>query len=385
MSREERVKLIKSIEELRNSKLITYVTSDRGKIVFPPQGVSAPDVLGTIRDDAVWVFYRILREIRRTNRIDLFIYSRGGDVAVPWKLVSLIREHCEEFNVLIPFRAHSAATMIAMGADSIVCCSGAELGPIDPSLNTPFNPRDPRTQAPLPINIEAVRAYLEDFVEKIRGENGQLKALEIFVNQTNALAIGEIFRQTRYIRQVARSILESSKKNRGKDLDEIIKKLIEETYYHGHAITRKEAKEIGLAVEFADGRLERLMIDLLHEYMDEFRCTEAFCPWGIADTNRIQVPAAFIESSGSSFAFNLYLQPSFRRQMPQTLQLNINFPLPQDVAVRLRQEPDLNRLLNELVQKMQQAIQQVVAQEPQRRAPVVGVDIKIVGAKWEEL
>lgn len=385
MGREERVELIKSIEELRSSKLITYVTSDRGKIVFPQQGASAPNIVGMIADDAVWVFYRVLREIGRADRIDLFLYSRGGDVAVPWKLVSLIREYCEEFNVLIPFRAHSAATMIAMGADNIVCCPGAELGPIDPSLTTPFNPRDPKTRDPLPINIEAVRAYLEDFVGKIRDGNRQLKALEIFVRQTNALAIGEIFRQTRYIRQVARSVLESSKKNRGKDLDEIIRKLIEETYYHGHAITRREAKEIGLAVEFADEQLEGLMIDLLREYMDEFRCAEAFCPWGIADANRIRVPVAFIESSGPSFAFNLYLQPSFRRQMPQTLQLNINFPLPQDVAVRLRQEPDLNRLLNELVQKMQQAVQQAVAQELQRQAPVVGVDVKIVEAKWEEL
>jgi len=51
----------------------------------------------------------------QNKKIDLFLYSRGGDVSVPWRIVTMIREFCDEFCVLIPYKAHSAATMIALG------------------------------------------------------------------------------------------------------------------------------------------------------------------------------------------------------------------------------------------------------------------------------
>jgi hypothetical protein len=32
----------------------------------------------------------------------------------------MIREFCDEFNVLIPYKAHSAATLLSLGADTII-------------------------------------------------------------------------------------------------------------------------------------------------------------------------------------------------------------------------------------------------------------------------
>jgi len=335
----------------------------------------------------VWIFYKILNEIGDCERIDLFIYSRGGDASVPWKLVSLIRKYCEEFNVLIPFRAHSAATMIALGADNIICCSGAELGPIDPSLTTPFNPRDPQTKAPIQINIEAVRAYLEEFVKDvIKNDDERLKALEIFINRTNPLAIGEIFRQTKYIRQVAKKIMETSKKNKRKDLDKIIRKLIEETYHHRHAITSHEAKEIGLNVEFARSDLEKLMISLINDYLEELQYTKPLTPWGFVNNpNQVKIPIAFIESMELSYVFNVTLQPSFKRQMPQNFQFTMNLQLPPEIKELLQEDPNLNKLINEFARRLAPQIQQMVIQELQRQAPVVGMDIKIIEVKWEKL
>lgn len=36
---------------------------------------------------------------------------------------------------MVPYKAHSAATLIAIGCDEIVMGSKSELGPIDPALN----------------------------------------------------------------------------------------------------------------------------------------------------------------------------------------------------------------------------------------------------------
>jgi ClpP class serine protease len=53
---------------------------------------------------------------------------------VPWRLISLFREYAAKVAVLLPYRAYSAATLLALGADEIVMHPFAEMGPIDPTV-----------------------------------------------------------------------------------------------------------------------------------------------------------------------------------------------------------------------------------------------------------
>jgi len=123
MATAQRLELIRRIQKLRGSRVIAYVCSDR-------QGAAAQ-----IGDDAVRPMYDHVRRIGKTESIDLYLYSRGGAVEVPWRMVSMLREYCDELNVLIPYRAHSAATLIALGCDGVVMGRKAELGPIDPAVS----------------------------------------------------------------------------------------------------------------------------------------------------------------------------------------------------------------------------------------------------------
>lgn len=104
--------IIRKIEEKRKSKVIVYFTGDR--FPFPAH----------IAEDAVRPLYDHLLALEfsssKIKKIDLFLYSRGEDVSVPWHIVSMIREFCEKFNVLVPYKALSATTPIALGADRIV-------------------------------------------------------------------------------------------------------------------------------------------------------------------------------------------------------------------------------------------------------------------------
>jgi ClpP class serine protease len=105
----DKKQLIQQIEALRKSRVITYLTSDR----------SGP-VNARVAMDIIPVISKQLQKIGKTQNIDLFLYSTGGDTMVPWRLVSMIREYCDKFSVLVPYKAHSAATMIALGADEVV-------------------------------------------------------------------------------------------------------------------------------------------------------------------------------------------------------------------------------------------------------------------------
>jgi len=79
MGRKERLELVKRIQESRGSKVLVYFTGDRRPL--PSQ----------IAEDAVLPLYKHLLALKfvepKTERIDLFLYTRGGDVSVPWRIV----------------------------------------------------------------------------------------------------------------------------------------------------------------------------------------------------------------------------------------------------------------------------------------------------------
>jgi hypothetical protein len=131
----ERLKLIAEIEAARESKVICYLTSLK------------PNLAASMAEDAVRVFFDhlLLLQQRPIPKLDIFLCSNGGSGALPWRLISLFREFATKIGVLIPYRAYSAATMVALGADEIVMHPFAEMGPIDPTVSNEFNPVDAQT------------------------------------------------------------------------------------------------------------------------------------------------------------------------------------------------------------------------------------------------
>ena len=197
---------IQQIEKARNSKVITYLTSDR-------QG----PINARIAMDIIPIFSKQLREIGKVENIDLFLYSSGGDTMVPWRLVLMIREYCNKFSVIIPYKAHSSATMISLGADEIVMSDLSEISPIDPSTANVFNPIDPQNnQNRIPISVEDVMAYVDLAKTKFGIKNDQelTTIFNKFVEanpQIHPLALGNINRTHNLIRVLARRLLKSHK------------------------------------------------------------------------------------------------------------------------------------------------------------------------------
>lgn len=259
--------LIKQIEKARNSKVITYITSDR-------QG----PVNARIAMDIIPIVSAQLRKIGRVPKIDLFLYSSGGDTMVPWRLVSMIREYCDTFSVLIPYKAHSAATMISLGADEIVMTDLSELSPIDPSTANVFNPGDPANpQNKIPISVEDVMAYFDLAKSKfgIKSDAELAKIFNKFVEanpQIHPLALGNVNRIHNLIRMLAKSLLKSHKKKMSnEEIATIVDYFTEKLYSHQYFIGRREAREdLGLKnVINADNDLSKLIAELYEEYKKE--------------------------------------------------------------------------------------------------------------------
>ncbi|MFH0929624.1 MAG: hypothetical protein V1814_00005, partial [Candidatus Moraniibacteriota bacterium] len=302
--------IIKKIEKSRGSKVITYVTSDR-------QG----PVNARVAMDIIPIISNQLRKIGKQDKIDLVLYSSGGDTMVPWRLVSMIREYCDHFSVLVPYKAHSAATMIALGADEIVMSDMSELSPIDPSTANVFNPVDPQNpQNRIPISVEDVMAYFDLAKNKfgIKSDEELTEIFKKFIDSNpsiHPLALGNVNRTHNLIKILAKRLLKSHKAPMKEDeIEKIIEFLTEKLYSHQYYIGRKEAKEdLGIkSVVFADKELSDSMTELYEEYKQEMKMTEVWNPETELGENQAMnkklYKIAYVESAEISNYFEVNME-----------------------------------------------------------------------------
>jgi membrane-bound ClpP family serine protease len=69
--------------------------------------------------------------------IHLILASPGGDGETAVRMVRAVQARCRELTVIVPDVAKSAATLIAIGAHSILMSPASDLGPIDPQFQFP--------------------------------------------------------------------------------------------------------------------------------------------------------------------------------------------------------------------------------------------------------
>ncbi len=282
MGRKKRLDLISQLEEKTNTAVICYITGDRENLST------------RIAPDIIRVFYRHLEAIGKRERISLFLYTRGGDVLTPWRLVSLLREYCRYLIVLVPFRCYSAGTLTCLGADEIVMTRMGELSPIDPSVANVFNPKDPHHQtARIPVSVEDVISYFSLAREKA-GLNHEEQLAEVFLRLSKVvhpLSLGNVHRNYLLIRSLARKLLELHiAPPKPEEAEYIIKNLSEELHAHNYMIPRREARDrIGLRVTEPSPEVEALMWGLYERYENNLKLLSPFNPAALLSDQEPQI------------------------------------------------------------------------------------------------
>ena len=278
-SEKSRIDIIKNLQNKRNSRIISYIVNTREGLDF------------RISSDAVQVIYGHLEnlDIKKDEKIDLFLHSLGGDGLVPWKLVNLFREFSEHLEVLVPYKAYSAATLIALGADKIIMHRMGELGPVDPKVANEFNPTTPKG-FPVGINVEDVASYIS-FVKEFVGithEDELIQALNALTNNIHPLAIGNVHRFYTQSRMMAKKLLKLHMKDPKDehDIEEISETLTSKLFFHGHPINRKEAIDLKLKIEEPDQDVENLMWQLYESYEKEMELSKPFNPQEILNESK---------------------------------------------------------------------------------------------------
>ena len=369
--------LIEKIEKVRNSRVIVYVTGDRQPITAQ----IGDDIVRPMYDHAL-----ALAKLRpRKKKVDLFIYSRGGNVSIPWRIVTMLREHFDGFSVLVPYKCHSAATMVALGADEIVMGKKAELGPIDPTLNK-ASMVEGSEDKPSRISVEDVTSYISFIKDRanINDQAALAQLVSLLANHITPLSLGSVNREYSHIRLVARKLLGSHKTKIDDGRQKtIIEALTEKMYSHGHAIGRTEARELGLPIVKPNEKLEDAMWELFQAYEKDLKLNDHLDPETVLGTMEEKTlndePIALIESTEKMHVFEVNAVFTKQRKVPSnpTFNLNVTVTPPQGVQPN---SPILQQLAQQLLQQLGAGIQQQLAAQ----SVLAGISIRMFGGKWKE-
>lgn len=224
----KRQEIIKKIQELTGRKLVVY-TASMSHLMSGIMQLDAPPFEDCMR-------------VCEGLKGDLMINSLGGDANAAEKLLKMCRfRFSEEFNVIVPNYAKSAATLIALGADTILMGYLSELGPVDPQVQSVLPTGETR--------LVPARAYIRG-VENIRDRVAKGEPIAVYVPilaqvRPEMIAFCEEaieFAKDFLRRWLPKGVLKGSKI----DPENVISELVEGRKYksHGQVIDYSEARSL---------------------------------------------------------------------------------------------------------------------------------------------
>lgn len=196
----------------------------------------------------------VLNSISHAQELNVLLHSPGGDGSIIEKMVEMCRGHLPRRNaklrVIVPNIAKSAATVFALGADTIIMGYCSELGPIDPQI---------RVTVSGVLHFISALAFVEsrdEIMTKIQEATKANEPIGALLQQLAGLNIPfthEMQNQINFAEKTAIRLLEKymlkatikNDANREKKAKEIAKKLLSKQLFpiHGHFINANNAKK----------------------------------------------------------------------------------------------------------------------------------------------
>lgn len=246
-----RRKIIAEIERITNSKVIVYTAAFDN----PMSSISGKDIIP---------YEDMLASVGNTESISLILHSPGGDPNSAEKIIKMTRNYCENFKVIVPNSAKSAATLIALGSDKIMMGHLSELGPIDPQITYKL----PNGQWVMRPGQSIIDSFTE--VKKEIDAQGKMSQAYIpIINNIDIALLDYCKKASIRSKDLAKTLLQTYmlKDNQSK-AEQIAENLADANIHlsHGRVIDRNEAKSMGLDVEFVEKE------DELWKFIWELHC-----------------------------------------------------------------------------------------------------------------
>lgn len=204
-----------------------------------------------INDPDVAMMEDVLIGTDASKGLTLIVCSPGGSALAAERLVNVCRQYSnDDFEVIIPKQAKSAATLVSFGSNKIYMSRTSELGPVDPQI---FQKTvDGYRFVPADLIIGSYRKLMKEAIACKGNADPYLQQLTVYDPRT----IAQIERDQKLGKDIAVSVLQK-KMLKGKSKTEILRKIrpftdAGITGSHGRPIFIDTARACDLKVEEID-------------------------------------------------------------------------------------------------------------------------------------
>ncbi|MGE0454627.1 MAG: hypothetical protein AB7O37_11035 [Vicinamibacteria bacterium] len=229
---------------------------------------------GSVCDNDVMAMHEALRALGRRDHLYLFVKSDGGSGMASLRMVHLLRQHTRRLTVMAPLNCASAATMLALGADTVQMGPLSYLTAVDTSLEHDLSPVD-HTNNLVPVSNDEVERVIRLWREQAgRDKTGAHPHQELY-KYLHPLVIGALDRASSLSLMICREILAYHMKDARK-ADRISRRLNSAYPAHQYPITAREARRLGLNVKDLPSDLDDLLqeLNLLYSEMGQRAITD---------------------------------------------------------------------------------------------------------------
>ena len=188
--------------------------------------------------------------------------SDGGSGLAALRIVNLLRQFTTRLTVLVPLECTSAATMLALGADSIQMGPMAHLSAVDSALTHDLSPVD-RANDRVRVSADELVRVVRLWREESRGRDQNPFAA--LYPHLHPLVIGAVDRASSLSVKLCTEILSYHIKNRRMAVT-IANRLNSNYPSHSYPITLREARRVGLKASSLDPALNDLLLELHEAY-----------------------------------------------------------------------------------------------------------------------
>ena len=244
----ETQRLIRRAEQMLGGMLITYWNS----------------LNGTITNDDAEALRALLAGTPHADRLFLCLTSSGGSGSATLRIANLLRRRCRRLVVLVPTRAESAATMLALAADEIHLAPHANLSPVDTSIQHALAPVNQTND-----QVNVGQDELARIIALWRKESGP-KASNPFAElwrYVHPLVIGAIDRANSLSLKLCDTLMAYHISDPA--LRRKIARTLTTAYpAHGYPILLHEARAIGIPAVEMKYELEKVLVTLQECYVE---------------------------------------------------------------------------------------------------------------------
>ena len=229
---------------------------------------------GSVCDNDVMALHAILDARGPQERIALLVKSDGGSGMASLRLVHLLRRYAGRLTVIAPLNCASAATMLALGADTIQMGPLSYLTAVDTSLEHDLSPLDHTNQL-VPVSNDEVDRVIRLWKDTVGRHGDSVNPYQELYKYLHPLVIGALDRASSLSLMLCREILGYHLKDSRK-ADRIARQLNSSYPAHQYPITGREARRLGLKVQDIPQPLDALLqeLNLLYSEMGQRAITD---------------------------------------------------------------------------------------------------------------